>query len=551
MQNGRDVRMRVIKYRISNFLISMMIIAHLPSMSCLAGINHLTLEEKVGQLLMVHFHGQEVNEDARLLINDLHVGGIIYYNWSNGLHSPRQIQQLSDGLQELAKQNKSALPLLIAIDQEGGVVSRLTQGFTLFSGNKALGMTEDPRLAEQCAEAMGKELLQIGVNLNLAPVADIHSNPKNPVIGLRSFGETAERVTSFSRAALTGYHKAGILTALKHFPGHGDVDVDSHVDLPVLNKSLDELKKVELLPYQELIDQTDTILTAHLMVPTLDPFFCSTLSKNTLDYLKNEMGFKGVIISDSLVMEGLLKNCASIDEAAIQAINAGCDLLLLGGKQLIDEKKNLELNVRDIHRIHVALVHAVQSGKISIKRLDEAVQKILNLKKSINLKVHPPLHDPVSTASHQALAKKIAALSIRKIVNKSLFGVEYNKILYIAPSRMKENLEVISLPCWRNENACYFFSALNPEKCEFDEVLKVSTEADLIIFFSYNAWKNKEQELLIQELMNLHKPFILIASRDPLDATLFPTADIILSTYSPTIPSLQMVKEHLKMEIAK
>ncbi len=339
----------------------------------------LSLEEKVGQLLMVHFQGEVANEDARVLIQDVKVGGIIYYNWSNGLHSPQQVQALSTDLQIFTQTNQNPIPLLIAVDQEGGVVARLTNGFTKFPGNKALGESREPSLAKAAALAMGQELQVVGINMNLAPVVDVNSNPRNPIIGVRSFGESPETVVAFAEKALNGYMQAGIIATLKHFPGHGDTEVDSHEDLPVIRRSMEELEKVELLPFTQLAEAAPVIMTAHLLVPSLDADNCSTLSAKTLSYLRDKIGFQGVIIADSLVMNGVLKRCQTVDEAAIQALNAGCDILLLGGKQLIGEH-TLGLNVDDIKRIHCALVRAVQEKRISEARLNQAVGKILDLK---------------------------------------------------------------------------------------------------------------------------------------------------------------------------
>lgn len=238
-------------------------------LSCFASysLKEMTLEEKVGQLLMVHFNGEKVNDDAKILVKDTKVGGIIYYNWSNGLHSPEQIQTLSTGLQKLTEANQNPIPLLIAADQEGGVVARLNNGFTKFPGNKALGETFDPNLAEGAALAMGEELQAVGINMNLAPVVDVNSNPRNPVIGVRSFGDEAETVLAFGKKALNGYRQAQIIATLKHFPGYGDVAVDPHEDLPIVRKSKEELERVELLPFAKLASSADAIMTAHILVP--------------------------------------------------------------------------------------------------------------------------------------------------------------------------------------------------------------------------------------------------------------------------------------------
>lgn len=329
---------------------------------------------------MVHFRGTESNEDARMLIQDLHIGGIIYYKWANGLHSPEQVGLLSQGLQQLAKKAAPFIPLLIAIDQEGGRVTRLTDGFTQFPGNKSVGDTNDPERAKQVALVMGKEMRAVGITMNLAPVVDINSNPKNPIIGTRSFGDTAAIVTSFGKKALEGYAEAHVLTTLKHFPGHGDVNVDSHHELPVVTKTLQELEHNELIPFTALAKSSDAIMTAHILATALDQDHPTTLSLRSIDYLRNRIGFQGAIISDSLVMDGILKRCHTVDAAAIEALLAGHDIILLGGRQLSGEHEDFELTVKDIKRIHAALVNACQQGLIPKERLDQAVAHVLALK---------------------------------------------------------------------------------------------------------------------------------------------------------------------------
>jgi beta-N-acetylhexosaminidase len=374
----------------------------------------MSLEEKIGQLLMVHFHGAVANEEAKSLIQDIKVGGIIYYNWSNDLDSPEQVRTLSNGLQNLSMQNNPPIPLLIATDQEGGRCSRLQKGFTVFPGNGALGDTQDVDLAEAAAFVMGKEMLAVGVNMNLAPVVDINTNPKNPIIGTRAFGDTPQIVIAFGKSALAGYSRSPVITTLKHFPGHGDVETDSHQGLPIVRKSLEQLNQEELLPFAQLGPFSDCIMTAHMLVPALDSENCTTLSSKTLSYLRNTLGFQGLIISDSLVMEGVLKQCGSVDEACILALNAGCDILLLGGKLFIGEHAGFELDVNDVRRIHASLVYAVKDGRITQKRVDEAFRNILKLKNRYPLvNSSADLQMEVGTSEHQALARNIVQKSLK------------------------------------------------------------------------------------------------------------------------------------------
>jgi len=330
----------------------------------------LSLEEKVGQLLMVHVASLD---DAKVLIQDAHVGGVIYFRALNSLERYEDVRAFSQELQSLA-----TIPLLIAVDQEGGRVTHLRGEFTHPPCNWDVGLTGEPVEAEKIAFMIGSELGAVGINMNLAPVVDVNTNPLNPVIGNRSFSSLPEEVARFAKAALTGYKKAGIISTVKHFPGHGDTAKDSHHDLPVVNKPKEQLFAEELLPFAQLAADADVIMSAHLLVPALDDTNPATFSPLILqNLLRDELGFTGVIISDSLVMEGALKMATSVENAAITALNAGCDILLIAGGFM---RKELA-EPAAILRVHKALVEAVESGQISQERLDQAVDRILTLKK--------------------------------------------------------------------------------------------------------------------------------------------------------------------------
>lgn len=495
-------------------------------------LSNMSLDEKVGQILMAHFHGESANDDAQILIQKLKIGGIIYYDWSNGLTSPDQVCALSLGLQKLAQENELPIPLLIGIDQEGGVVNRINHGFTEFPGNQALGETDDPDLAEQAAHIMGQELFAVGINIDFAPVVDVNQNPCNPVIGVRSFGDTPEIVTAFGKKAISGFHQANILTTLKHFPGHGDVQQDSHEDLPVVRKTLEELEKIDLVPFAKLAPFADAVMTAHLLVPALDQENCSTLSEKTLHYLKENLGFEGVIISDSLVMEGVLKKYQSIDETAIQALKAGCDLLLLGGKQLNGEYVNFELDVNDVQRIHTSLVNAVKENRIPEERLNEAVKKILKMKERLH-------HQNPNLQESEFIAQKIAASALNMIERdtNSLFPLSQKNIAIFAPEILSKNIARTLFTQLGKETNFFYFHASN---------LSFAKKADVIMIFTYNAWKNPVQMAFIQSLLSLETPLILIVMRDPIDATFFPSANLVFKTFSPTAVSLRAVYDALQ-----
>ncbi|HEY4255048.1 MAG TPA: glycoside hydrolase family 3 protein [Chlamydiales bacterium] len=513
-------------------------------------LKNMSLEEKVGQVLMVHFHGEEANEDARTLIQDTKIGSIIYYNWSNGLTSPAQVQALSAGLQQLARDNHHSIPLFIATDQEGGVVARLQAGFTSFPGNRALGETSDPNLAELSALAMGQELQAVGINMNLAPVVDVNSNPRNPVIGVRSFGDHPETVIAFGKKSLAGFKQAEVVATLKHFPGYGDVAVDPHEDLPVIRKSKAELEQVELLPFAKLASSADAIMTAHIFVPALDPENCSTLSEKTLNYLREVIGFQGVIVADSLVMDGVLKKCHSVDEASIAALNAGCDLLILGGKLLVGEHTGLELTTADVQRIHHSIVKAVKNGRVAEAKLNRAVERVLQLKKRyLNAKTPcvsaSELREKVDTLEHRRLAQKIASLALQVKETHQIAHLSDQKIFLVAPEILQPTLQNTSLFNIGKSMDAYFFNSLNPSSAEIDAVKKQAEAADVVIVCSYNAWKNASAITLTQSLLQSTKPVIIFSVRDPLDASLFSDADLVVTSFGPTAPSLQAICDRL------
>lgn len=331
----------------------------------------MTLDEKVGQMLIAHFRGEEVNEDARTLIQEVHVGGLVYYDWANGLSNPEQVRHLSQGLQTLAKH-----PLFLCIDQEGGRVAHLNKGFP---SNRTLGLKNDPQLVENTAYAMGQEMQAVGINVVFAPVIDVNTNPLNPVIGDRSYGATPELVATMGQSAVRGFKRAGVMPTLKHFPGHGDVDVDSHHDLPVLTKSLGALMAVELYPYRQLLHQVDMVMTAHISLPELDPTACATFSKPILhDLLRTQLGYQGLVISDSLRMSGVLKNGVTPEQAALKALEGGCDILLLGGRLLSGSQD--EFTIADVQSIHRFLVDAVKQGKVAEGRIDASIERIFRVK---------------------------------------------------------------------------------------------------------------------------------------------------------------------------
>ncbi|MCH9618967.1 MAG: Beta-hexosaminidase [Chlamydiia bacterium] len=337
-------------------------------------LSGVSIEEKVGAILMCPIHGEEVTEQVKSFLKETKISGIILYNWSNDITSSKKIRPFIKALQKESIENTGS-PLFIGIDQEGGRVDRLKKGYP--SAEK-IAKTMTPGETFVLAQEMAEELHFLGINLNFAPVVDINSNPENRVIGDRSFGKDPKIVTAFGQAFAKGLQNGNVFPCLKHFPGHGDVSDDSHYTLPVSYKTLNELMEMELIPYMEI--DSPFIMTAHILFPHIDPNYPATLSKIFLqDILREKLGYKGLIITDSLRMDAIATE--SLGEVAIDAFNAGNDILLIGGSRLVENDPGF--NMEQVKEVHLALVEAVKKRRISEERLNESFQKIQVLKESL------------------------------------------------------------------------------------------------------------------------------------------------------------------------
>lgn len=509
----------------------------------------LSVEEKVGQLLMAHFQGEVANEEARRLIQEAHVGGIIYYAWANGLDDPKKVRDLSSALQQLAEK----IPLLIAVDQEGGAVMRLSKGFTPFPGAAALGACGDAGLdyAEASAAAIGQQLSSVGINMNFSPVVDSNSNLKNPVIGIRSYGSDPGKVTEFGRRALQGYRRANIAATLKHFPGHGDTTVDSHEGLPIVVKNRADLAACELLPFAALAQNAPAIMTAHILLPALDAQHCATLSRKILEgLLRRELGFQGVIISDSLVMDGLLAQCPDVEEIALRAFEAGCDILLLGGKALIGQRSGFELNAGDILRIHKYLVDAVNSGRISLARLDESVGRVIALKNRLAAALPQPalslqqqdIADLCDSSELRDLAASIARGAQRvAYANERLpIEVQGKKLAIFFPKSLQAGVDdaLAHMP-WDVNVALHSWQGGEPSSAEVEQLACAADGADIVVMLCYNAWRWPGQKNLASRLVEGAIKTLLLACGSSADISHLPEgAAALITTESPDGPSL-------------
>ncbi len=346
----------------------------------------MTLDEKIGQMIMAGIEGTTPTPETINLIEDYKVGGIIFF--SDNLTSYSQSLHFINGLKRINAVNK--VPLFLSVDQEGGRVRRLP-GLEELPTNKDIGLRNDPELSYRIGNILAQELKAFGMNVNYSPVIDVNSNPDNPVIGDRAFGDDPNLVSKLGIQTMKGMEDENIIPVIKHFPGHGDTSVDSHLELPRIDKSLHELHEIELVPFIKAIDAgAEVVMVAHILFSQLDSEYPSSMSKPIItDLLRKELGFEGVIVTDDMMMDAI-ENHYEAGEAAVQSVKAGNDIILISE------------HYEEIVESFEAIKSAVESGEISEDRIDESVQRILDLKDKYE--IH---HEQVEYQDLQAINDRI------------------------------------------------------------------------------------------------------------------------------------------------
>ena len=377
-------------------------------------VSKMTLEEKVGQMLMPDFRNWNgsaftvINDEVKGVVQKYHLGGVILF--AENVKGTEQTTRLVDGLQQAS----SKIPLLITIDQEGGIVRRLQTG-TGMPGNMALGATRSTDLSYKVGNVIGRELNSLGINVNFGPDLDVNINPANPVIGVRSFGSDPNLVADLGVAYINGVQAAGVSATGKHFPGHGDTATDSHLGLPVVTHDIATMNKVDLVPFKAAIaNGLDMIMTAHVAFPAVDDSkviskkdgtlvnLPATLSKKVLtDLLRTQLGFKGVVSTDALNMKAISEHFGS-EEAVIMAINAGTDIALMPvAVQGTDQIANFD-------KVYNAVIDAARTKVIAETRINESVARIVTLK--IKRGIYDPLGSGIKLSIEERIAKATATV---------------------------------------------------------------------------------------------------------------------------------------------
>lgn len=317
------------------------------------------VRRRVGRLAIVGFAGHAVPSELREIAREFDLGGVIYF--ARNIAEPAQVRDLSRECASLAQD----WPLWISVDQEGGRVARLKRPFTEWPPMMTLGRCGDDQMTVRFAKALAQELRAVGINLDYTPVLDVHTNPKNPVIGDRALSEKADDAARLGALLIRTLQEAGVAGCGKHFPGHGDTSTDSHLELPLVDQSPDRLNAVELVPFRAAVEaDVACIMTAHVLVPALDAQRPATLSPVIVDgLLKKTLGYRGVVISDDLGMKAISAT-TGLGEAMVLSLLAGCDAALLCNEPPDQQVAALE-----------AVIKAVESGRLPVARVDDALAR--------------------------------------------------------------------------------------------------------------------------------------------------------------------------------
>ena len=503
-------------------------------------------QDLAGYQLMLAFEGKAPPDRILQWIANRRVGGFSLFRPHN-YDNPAQVRELTAALQRAARSSGHA-PLLIATDQEGGQLTAMGEGTTQFAGNMALGATGDPGLAYRVGRAIGLELAAMGVNINYAPVLDLNTNPANPSLGIRSFGDRPQPAGELGAATVSGLQSAGVAATLKHFPGKGEAAVDSHYRMPVINHTRERLDRTELPPFRAGIEAGARLLmTGHFAIPALTgtAAYPATVARAVMtDFARNEMNFEGVIITDALDMGAITQGAGQIIDV-IAAVRAGVDLLLV------------MLDIDTQERLYGGLHLAYSRELIDESRLHQSAKRILELKEWTAAQPQPDL-DIVGCAEHRALEAELARRSVTLVRDAAgMLPLRISPDARVAavmpqpkgltPADTSSTIRPHLADALRahHHRVDEFVTAHLPDSAEIASLREHLAHYDLIVLGTINASMQPEQAQMANELLKIGVPVVTVALRTPYDLSVYPEATTHLCTYSIQPASLEALASAL------
>ena len=512
----------------------------------------MSVEQKLSQMIIPSFrtwNDQDLtalNSEITLALKKYDFGGVILF--SQNTKNATQTTKLINNIQNAHLSGGFKSKMFVAVDQEGGRVTRLKTG-TQMPGNMALAATGDASNAYKAANVIGEELAVQGFNLDFAPVVDVNSNPANPVIGVRSFSEDPNVVVQYGTQYVNGLHSQKVMTCLKHFPGHGDTAVDSHTGLPKVDKTYEELLKTELVPYVSLASSSDFIMTAHIQYPQIEKEMCvskasgqkvylpATLSKKFLtEILRGKLGYQGLIVTDSMEMDAISTNFDKLD-ASVRAINAGADILLMPvGLTSAKHLKELDTYIE-------SLAAKVKSGEIPEARLNESVTRILRTKDKYGLLELAGEASPqkaagvVGSKQHKAVEWEITNAAVKYVKNDGVCPIEKSSKVVIFYSKKDELTAIKSGIKQAGAKSVHYVSCENGADASVDSAIQ---NADVVICISSCATgedlKNTANiNALIDKAKAHGKKSLVLSTNLPYDLANYNSADALVACYGPGI----------------
>ncbi len=532
-------------------------------------VSNMTTQQKVAQMIMPALRTWGSGDDAvsattlsdaqKAVLTKYSFGGVIIFG--QNIDEAGQTAQLISSMQEANAMGGAVSSLLVSIDQEGGYITRLSTG-TSMPGNMAIAATNDPDNAYLAGDIIGSELSVQGINVDFAPVMDVNNNPSNPIIGVRSFSDDPRIVSQYGARFIEGLHNNHVMVALKHFPGHGDTDTDSHTGLPLIEKTYDQLKNLELIPFTQVASSADFVMTAHIQYPNIETgtytsistgeevYLPATLSKTILtDILRKDIGFEGVIVTDAMEMDAIASHFDPMDAARL-AINAGANMLLIPVDiSSPDDIKELDDYINGI-------VAEIDNGLISMDCVNDSVYRILKAKSKYGLMNDDSLNelgkselitpDPelarqvVGSKEHHDIEWKIALEAVTSIKNDNAYpvtddkktvilysndnqknSIDFAKALLVAEGKVTSPDNIISI-CAKDASKESLTAAIKG--------------ADTVIMLSVSYSKEASNEDLIHDLIQKTHDnggkFILLSAHLPYELASFADADALIACYN-------------------